>query len=197
MCWLICVTTTSQSETLSLSPRNRIDQILIFKPPSRLGPPESYATCSEEDTNKVSSFHPPTRSNLNPFRVGSMPWASWTLFNPSNLATQLLDLALNLGFSFAEMIDHGSSSFDYRSIREAACNAGAGATAGSVSILCFLVCLVGSCVFEFGFVFLLLFRGDCSDFCLPVRCDQDKVASSWSPWSSSLWKERYFALECN
>ncbi|KAH0916063.1 hypothetical protein HID58_030509, partial [Brassica napus] len=36
-------------------------------------------------------------------------------------------------FSFAEMIDHGSSSFDYRSIREAACNAGAGATAGAIA----------------------------------------------------------------
>ncbi|CAH8349743.1 unnamed protein product [Eruca vesicaria subsp. sativa] len=32
------------------------------------------------------------------------------------------------------MIDHGgSSSFDYRSIREAACNAGAGATAGAIA----------------------------------------------------------------
>ncbi|KAF3508641.1 hypothetical protein F2Q69_00008009 [Brassica cretica] len=31
------------------------------------------------------------------------------------------------------MIDHGSSTFDYRSIREAACNAGAGATAGAIA----------------------------------------------------------------
>ncbi|KAH0893523.1 hypothetical protein HID58_055952, partial [Brassica napus] len=36
-------------------------------------------------------------------------------------------------YSFAEMIDHGSSTFDYRSIREAACNAGAGATAGAIA----------------------------------------------------------------
>lgn len=56
------------------------------------------------------------------------------------------------------MIDHGSSTFDYRSIREAACNAGAGATAGSVSILCFLVCLFGGflCV-DFGFFFFFFF----------------------------------------
>ncbi|ESQ34219.1 hypothetical protein EUTSA_v10007992mg [Eutrema salsugineum] len=31
------------------------------------------------------------------------------------------------------MIEHGSSSLDYRSIREAACNAGAGATAGAIA----------------------------------------------------------------
>ncbi|CAH2033946.1 unnamed protein product [Thlaspi arvense] len=31
------------------------------------------------------------------------------------------------------MIEHGSSSFDYRGIREAACNAGAGATAGAIA----------------------------------------------------------------
>ncbi|CAN8313287.1 unnamed protein product [Cochlearia groenlandica] len=31
------------------------------------------------------------------------------------------------------MIEQGSSSFDYRSIREAACNAGAGATAGAIA----------------------------------------------------------------
>lgn len=41
------------------------------------------------------------------------------------------------------------------------------------------VCLVGSCVLILGFFFL--FRGDCSDICLPVRCDQNKVTGSWSP----------------
>lgn len=36
-----------------------------------------------------------------------------------------------------EMTENESSSFDYRSIREAACNAGAGATAGSVLMIFF------------------------------------------------------------
>lgn len=50
------------------------------------------------------------------------------------------------------MIENESSSFDYRSIREVACNAAAGATAGSVS-------MIFVSVFSFSF-FLLSLGGE-------------------------------------
>lgn len=93
------------------------------------------------------------------------------------------------------MIENESSSLDYRSIREVACNAAAGATAGSVSMILssvffffsfFLLSLVG----EFIWFGELFFRGDCGDFRLSIGCDQNEVTGCWSPGSSSLGEKR-------
>lgn len=72
------------------------------------------------------------------------------------------------------MIEHGNSTFDYRSIREVAVNAGAGATAGQFDSL-FSSSSFGSCGWLVADCWLIwgFFRGYRGDFRLSIRCDQN------------------------